>query len=59
MEKKREVYVDHAATTPVAPEVREAMLPFLEDRYGNPGSFHSAGKSAKDEIDAAREWIAN
>ncbi len=59
MEKKREVYVDHAATTPVAPEVREAMLPFENARFGNPGSFHSAGKSAKDAVDAAREWIAD
>lgn len=59
MEKKREVYVDHAATTPVAPEVREAMLPFLKDHHGNPGSFHSVGKSSKDVIDDVREWISD
>lgn len=59
MEKKRDVYVDHAAATPIAPEVQEVMLPYLNTEYGNPGSFHSMGKEAKDAIDSARAWMAD
>ncbi|MFA4845653.1 MAG: cysteine desulfurase family protein [Patescibacteria group bacterium] len=55
---KRQVYLDHAATTPLLPEVLEAMLPFLREGYGNPSSFHSLGKIAKDAIDEARCAIA-
>lgn len=55
----RDVYLDHAATTPLHPQVREAMLPYLETEYGNPSSFHSVGKQVKDAIDTARESIAN
>ncbi len=55
----REVYLDHAAATPLDPRVREAMLPYLGEVYGNPSSFHSAGKDAKDAIDDARGRIAN
>lgn len=54
----RQVYLDHAATTPLAPEVREAMLPYLGEIYGNPGSFHTYGKRAKDEVELARTTIA-
>lgn len=54
----QEVYLDHAATTPLDPRVFEAMRPFLAEVYGNPSSFHSAGKVAKDAIDAARASIA-
>lgn len=55
---KREVYLDHAATTPIHPSVREAMLPYLGESFGNPSSFHSIGKRVKDDIDDAREQIA-
>lgn len=55
---KREVYLDHAATTPIHPAVREAMLPYLGEKFGNPSSFHSIGKTVKDDVDAARERIA-
>ncbi|MCR4313880.1 MAG: cysteine desulfurase [Candidatus Uhrbacteria bacterium] len=55
----REVYLDHAATTPIHPAVREAMLPYLGDKFGNPSSFHSIGKTVKDDVDAARERIAS
>lgn len=55
---EREVYLDHAATTPILPEVREAMLPYLGETFGNPSSFHSIGKTVKDDIDAARDRIA-
>ncbi len=54
----REVYLDHAAATPLDPQVYEAMLPFLGEAYGNPSSFHSAGKRAKDAVDEARIRIA-
>ena len=41
------VYLDYNATTPLAPEAREAMRPFLEDGFGNPSSIHSAGRRAR------------
>lgn len=55
---KREVYLDHAATTPLHPAVREVMLPYLGEKYGNPSSFHSIGKIVKDDVDTARARIA-
>jgi cysteine desulfurase len=51
-------YLDHAAATPMAPEVLEAMEPFFGERYGNAGSFHGKGKEAKDALDAARATVA-
>ena len=54
----KDVYLDHAATTPIDPRVREAMLPFLDELYGNPSSFHSVGKQVKDRIDEARSSVA-
>ncbi|PJE76438.1 cysteine desulfurase NifS [Candidatus Uhrbacteria bacterium CG10_big_fil_rev_8_21_14_0_10_48_16] len=55
---KREVYLDHAATTPLHPAVREVMLPYLGEKFGNPSSFHSIGKIVKDDVDTARARIA-
>ena len=55
---KRQVYLDHAATTPMLPEVLEVMLPYLNDHFGNPSSFHSLGKKVKDDIDEARRCMA-
>ncbi len=55
---KREVYLDHAATTPVDPRVFEAMSPYFTTISGNPSSFHSSGKSARDAVESARETIA-
>jgi cysteine desulfurase len=55
---EREVYLDHAATTPIDPRVREVMLPFLDAQFGNPSSFHMKGKVVRDEIDEAREKVA-
>ncbi len=55
----RGIYLDHAATTPVRPEVREAMLPFLgEDHFGNPSSGHAQGRAARAALDTARRRIA-
>ena len=54
----RVVYLDHAATTPVAPEVLEAMLPFLGRRHGNPSSVHGLGRDARNAVDSARDELA-
>jgi cysteine desulfurase len=53
------VYLDHAATTPVRPEVRAAIDPFLGDEaFGNPSSMHRAGRTARAALDDARRRIA-
>lgn len=54
----RRVYLDHSATTPVRPEVLEAMLPFLKDTYGNPSSIHSFGQEGKKALEESREKVA-
>jgi len=54
----RQIYFDHAATTPVAPEVMDAMLPFFTEFYGNPSSIHRAGRRAGVALQAARRAIA-
>jgi cysteine desulfurase len=54
----RDVYADCAATTAPAPEVIEAMLPFLGARFGNPSSVHRRGEAARDAIDTARARVA-
>lgn len=56
----RFVYADNAATTPVAPEVLDAMLPYFKESYGNPSShFYSKGREAEAALGAAREKIAS
>ena len=52
------VYLDHAATTPVHPDVREAMLPFLGSEFGNPSSIHRFGRDVRAAIDEARDAVA-
>ena len=52
------IYLDHAATTPVAPEVVSAMLPWFED-FGNPSSLYFEGRRARQAIDQAREVLAS
>jgi len=52
------VYLDNNATTSVAPEVLEAMMPFLTQRYGNPSSMHSFGGSVARDVAKAREKLA-
>ena len=52
------VYLDHAATTPVLPDVLEAMQPFLGARFGNPSSAHRWGREARAALDEARERVA-
>ncbi|MEN8006681.1 MAG: cysteine desulfurase NifS [Candidatus Krumholzibacteriota bacterium] len=51
------IYFDNNATTPVAPEVVEKMIPLLTDHFGNPSSMHSFGARAGDEVAAARDRI--
>ncbi|TNE58974.1 MAG: cysteine desulfurase [Bacteroidetes bacterium] len=54
----KRVYFDNAATTPIAPEVIEAMVPVLREQYGNPSSIHAEGRSARALIEAARKTVA-
>ena len=54
----REVYLDNYAASPLPPEVREAMLPFLGERYGNPSSLHGRGDAAREAVEEAREKVA-
>ncbi len=54
----KKIYIDHNATTPVHPEVVDAMLPFLREEWGNPSSIHWAGRGPKKAIEAAREKVA-
>jgi cysteine desulfurase len=50
--------MDHAATTPLHPEVLAAMMPYLTELYGNPSSIHSFGRETRQAIDTARDTIA-
>ncbi len=52
------IYFDNNATTPLAPEVREAMAPYLSERFGNPSSGHRFGEAARQGVDKAREQVA-
>jgi cysteine desulfurase len=54
----KRVYLDHIAATPLLPEVRQAMRPFLEDAFGNPQSLHAAGREAQEAVEAARGDVA-
>jgi cysteine desulfurase len=52
------VYMDHAATTALRPEVRDAMLPYFDERFGNPSSVHRWGRQARNALEEARERVA-
>ncbi len=54
----RKVYLDNVATTPLLPEVREAMLPYLGEVFGNPSSLHDWGDTARQAVEAARVQVA-
>ena len=54
----RLIYLDHAATTPIHPDVVAAMQPYLTTQYGNPSSVHSLGRSALAALDDARRAVA-
>lgn len=53
------IYLDNAATTRISPEVLDAMMPYLTDEFGNPGSIHQYGRKARDAIDNARDQAAS
>jgi cysteine desulfurase len=55
----RRVYLDHNASTPVHPEVIDAMLPYFGERFGNPSSVHAFGREAREGLDTARQQIAH
>ena len=55
----KKIYLDHNATTPLHPEVLQAMLPALRDNFGNPSSVHSFGRSARVQLDEARDKVAS
>ncbi len=55
---ERPIYLDHNATTPLLPEVVDAMLPYLREQFGNPSSSHPGGRRARAAVDAAREQVA-
>ncbi|MDZ7359951.1 MAG: cysteine desulfurase [candidate division KSB1 bacterium] len=52
------IYLDYSATTPLAPEVLEAMRPYLTEHFGNPSSIHSFGRETKVAVEAAREKLS-
>ncbi|KKU13007.1 MAG: Cysteine desulfurase [Parcubacteria group bacterium GW2011_GWC2_45_7] len=58
MNEKRTVYLDHAAATPLDPQVKEAMLPYLGEQYGNPSAIYAPGRIAREALDNARETVA-
>ena len=52
------IYMDNHATTPIAPEVLEAMMPYLTTHFGNASSTHSFGTTANDAVEKARHQVA-
>ena len=55
----RRIYLDYAATTPVHPDVVQAMLPYFSQYFGNPSSIHSLGQDAKEAVEQARQQLAH
>ena len=55
---KRIIYLDHAATTPLDPQILELMLPYFTQQVGNPSSIHQLGRAALQALDDAREQVA-
>jgi cysteine desulfurase len=54
----RQIYLDHNATTPVHPEVREVLMACYENDFGNPSSVHRYGRRTRLRIDEARDNVA-
>ncbi|NIO05316.1 MAG: aminotransferase class V-fold PLP-dependent enzyme, partial [Proteobacteria bacterium] len=53
------IYLDHSATTPIRPEVLEAMFPYFSDIFGNASSIHTFGQKAKRALEDSREKAAS
>jgi cysteine desulfurase len=53
------IYMDHSATTPVDPEVTEAMLPYFSEKFGNPSSLYTIGRQARKAIEESRQKVAD
>jgi len=58
MVKKKQVYLDYAATTPIDPRVMQAMMPYFSEEFGNPSSYHYYGQSAENALENARDKVA-
>lgn len=58
MAKNGIVYLDHAGTTPMAPQVLEVMMPYFIQMYGNPSSMHAVGQEARYALDESRERVS-
>ncbi|MBC7345302.1 MAG: aminotransferase class V-fold PLP-dependent enzyme, partial [Clostridia bacterium] len=58
-DKKKTIYLDHAATTAVDPRVVEAMLPFFTEQYGNASSIYALGRQARQALESARSKVAD
>jgi cysteine desulfurase len=56
---KTPIYLDYNATTPIAPEVAEEMLPYIQTHFGNPSSSYAIGRHNKEAIEKARMQVAN
>jgi len=54
----KQIYLDHAATTPIDPKVLDAMMPYFSDNFGNPSSIYKIGRDAKNAIGGARKAVA-
>jgi len=59
MKTAQHIYLDYNASTPIAPEVADAMRPFLAEHFGNPSSHHWAGRPAKEAVEHARRQVAS
>ncbi len=57
-DSERVIYMDHAATTPVRPEVMEAMLPHFSEQFGNPSSLYALAQESRNAVDESRERVA-
>jgi cysteine desulfurase len=55
----KKIYLDYNASTPIAPQVLEAMMPYLTNKFGNPSSSHSFGVECRAAVEQARERLAN
>ena len=55
---EKQIYLDHASTTPMRPEVLDAMLPFMKDQYGNPSGVYKLARKARAAVDESRDQVA-